>query len=200
MEDKQILIDLFKFHGHKCWASAAGLRAGLATLRVLGTDRSGAKSLHAILETGYHHAAECFGDGVQYATGCTFGKSNIEKNSKGKLSVTVIDKKNNKAVRISFKPVLREKIRNSAFMKKRAAGVPPTQIPDEEQWEVVNLIWNAPEDDVLSIGKVIDYEFTEPEELMRMVICEGCSEMVAESYMRVVNGKPVCIDCAGYDV
>jgi len=200
MEDKQTLIDMFKFHGHKCWASAAGLRAGVAALKILGAERSGAKSLHAVLETGYHHAAECFGDGVQYATGCTFGKSNISKNPIGKLAVRVIDKKNNKAVRISFKPVLREKIKNSAFMKKRAAGVPPTEIPEEEQWEVVYLIWDAYEDDVLSIGKVYDCELAPVEELMRMVICEGCGEMVAESYMRVINGKPVCIDCAGYDV
>lgn len=200
MEDKQILNDLFKFHGHKCWASTAGLRAGMAALRVLGAGRSGAKSLYAILETGYYHAAECFGDGVQYATGCTFGKGNIEKNPKGKLAVTVIDPKNRKAVRISFKPVLREKIRNSAFMKKRAAGIPPTQIPDEEQWEVVNLIWDAPEEDILIIGPVEKHEWEEPEELMRMVICDGCNEMVAESYMRVVAGKPFCIDCAGYDV
>ena len=85
-------------------------------------------------------------------------------------------------------------------MKKRASAVPPTEIPEEEQWEVVYLIWDAYEEDVLSIGKVYDCELAPTEELMRMVICDGCGEMVAESYMRVVNGKPVCIDCAGYDV
>lgn len=200
MEDKQALLDMIKFHGHKCWASAAGLRMGLVALRVLGAERSGAKSLHAILETGYHHAAGCFGDGIQYATGCTFGKGNIEKNPKGKLAVTVIDKSKGKAVRISFKPTLREKIRNSAFMRKRSQGIPPDQIPEEEQMELVNLIWDAPEEDILIIGPVEKHEWEEPEELMRMVICDGCNEMVAESYMRVVAGKPFCIDCAGYDV
>jgi formylmethanofuran dehydrogenase subunit E len=200
MEDKQILFDMLKFHGHKCWASTAGLRAGLAALRVLDAKRSGAKSLHAILETGFYHAAGCFGDGVQYATGCTFGKGNIEKDPKGKLAVTVIDKSRAKSVRISFKPTLRERIRSSAFMKKRAQGVPPDQIPEEEQMELVNLIWDALEEDLLTTGAVQDYEWEESEELMRMVICDGCGEMVAESYMRVVSGKPFCIDCAGYDV
>jgi formylmethanofuran dehydrogenase subunit E len=200
MEDKQVLNDMLTFHGHKCWASTAGLRAGLAALRVLGAKRSGAKSLHAILETGYYHAAGCFGDGVQYATGCTFGKGNIEKSLKGKLAVTVVDKANEKAVRVSFKPTLRERIRNSAFMKKRAQGVPPDQIPEEEQMELVNLIWDAPEEEILTIGPVQEYKREYPEELMRMVICDGCNEMVAESYMRVVSGKPFCIDCAGYDV
>jgi len=200
MEDKQTLFDMLTFHGHKCWASTAGLRAGLAALGALGAKRSGAKSLHAILEMGYHHAAGCFGDGVQYATGCTFGKGNIEKNPKGKLAVTAIDTANEKAVRISFKPTLREKIRKSAFMRKRTQGIQPDQIPEEEQMELVNLIWDAPEEDILTTGAVQDYKWEEPEELMRVVICDGCDEMVAESYMRVVNGKPVCIDCAGYDV
>lgn len=200
MEDKHTLFDMLTFHGHKCWASTAGLRAGLAALRALGAKRSGAKSLHAILETGYHHAAGCFGDGVQYATGCTFGKGNIEKNPKGKLAVTVIDKANEKAVRISFKPTLREKIRKSAFMRKRTQGSQPDHIPEEEQMELVNLIWDAPEEDILTTGAVQDYEWEEPEELMRMVICDGCGEMVAESYMRVVSGRPFCIDCSGYDV
>lgn len=200
MEDKQTLLDMLKFHGHKCWASTVGLRAGLAALRILNAKRSGAKSLHAILETGYYHAAACFGDGVQYATGCTFGKGNIEKHPKGKLAVIVIDKSNEKAVRISFKPTLREKIRNSAFMRKRSQGIPPDQIPEEEQMELVNLIWDAPEENILTIGPVQDYKWEEQDELMRMVICDGCGEIVAESYMRVVSGKPFCIDCAGYDL
>jgi formylmethanofuran dehydrogenase subunit E len=98
MDEKQISLDALTFHGHKCWASTAGVRAGLAALKALGTNRNGAKSLHAILENGYYHGAICFGDGVQYTTGCTFGKGNLEIAPKGKLAVTVIDKANKKAV------------------------------------------------------------------------------------------------------
>lgn len=200
MEDRLILTKALEFHGHRCWASTAGVRAGLAAMRVLGVERSGAKSLHAILENGYHHGAMCFGDGVQYATGCTFGKGNMEKLPKGKLAVTIIDKKNNKAVRVAYKPTLQKQIKESAFMKKRTAGVPPTEIPDEEQWELVNLIWNAAEGDVLTIGEISDYDWSEPEEVVRFAICEGCGELVAEPYLRVVNGKSLCMDCSGYAV
>lgn len=63
--DKQILLEALKFHGHKCWASTAGVRIGLAAMEALGVERSGAKSLHAIIENGYYHGAMCFGDGVQ---------------------------------------------------------------------------------------------------------------------------------------
>jgi formylmethanofuran dehydrogenase subunit E len=200
MNDKQILQEALAFHGHRCWASTAGVRAGLAALKALGVERSGAKSLHAILENGYHHGAMCFGDGVQYATGCTFGKGNIEKDPKGKLAVTVIDKAHNKAVRVSYKPTLQARIKNSAFMQKRTAGVPPTQIPEEEQWEVVNLIWDAPETDVLKIGPVADYDWKDPAEVVRFAVCSNCGELVAESYLRVVEGKPLCMDCSGYAV
>jgi len=200
MAQKQILLDALAFHGHRCWASTAGVRAGLVALRLLGTQRSGAKSLHAVLENGYHHGAMCFGDGVQYATGCTFGKGNIEKVAKGKLAVTVIDKANKRAVRVAYRPTLQKQIKESAFMQKRSAGIPPTEIPEGEQWELVNLIWEAPEETVLTAGAVVDYAWNEPPEIVRFAICSGCGELVAESYLRVVEGAPLCIDCSGYAV
>lgn len=202
MDDKQMLYDLLKFHGHYCWAGVGGLRMGLTALRILDVKRSGAKSLHAIIETGYNHSAGCFADGIQYATGCTLGKGNIERNPKGKLAVTLIDKKRNKAVRIAYRPipVLMEKIVNAPFTRKRGLGIPPDQIPTEEQEEVVNIMWDAGEQDIMIIGPVTDHEWQEEEEITRLVICAGCGELVAESYMRVVNGKPVCMDCSGYSV
>ena len=200
MDEKQILLDALTFHGHRCWASTAGVRAGLAALKALGANRSCAKSLHAILESGYYHGAMCFGDGVQYATGCTFGKGNMEKEPKGKLAVTLIDKAKKKAVRVAYKPTFQEQIKNSAFMQKRAAGVPPTQIPENEQWELVNLIWDASEKDVLTIGPVVDYDWNEPGEIVRFAVCSQCGELVAEPYLRIVEGKPLCMDCSGYAV
>ena len=76
--DKKLLKKAFEFHGHICWASAAGVRAGQAALRKLGVRRTGTSGeLHCIIEIGDNHGAQCFADGVQYATGCTLGKANI---------------------------------------------------------------------------------------------------------------------------
>jgi len=198
--DRKILEDALAFHGHNCWASTMGVRMGLAALRALGVERSGAKSLHAIVEIGDHHGAMCFGDGVQFATGCTFGKGNIEKNDKGKLGVTLIDKAGGRAVRVSYKPTLQPRIKDSAFMKKRAAGVPPTQILLEEQRELVNLVWDAPPEQVMDVGPVKEMAWSEPEEVVRFAVCSGCGELVAEPYLRVVGGEPRCRDCSGYAV
>lgn len=200
MQDRKTLMDAIEFHGHKCWASAIGVRIGLAALRALGVGRSGAKSLHAIVEIGEHHGAMCFADGVQYATGCTFGKGNIEKDPKGKLALALVDKVSGRAVRVSYKPTLQSRIRESRFMQKRAQGVPPTEIPEDEQWELVDLVWNAPEDDVLALGPVSEVEWTEPEEIVRFSVCAGCGELVAEPYLRVVGEEVRCRDCAAYTV
>ena len=200
MDDRQILLDALAFHGHRCWASTMGVRIGLAAMRALGVERSGAKALHAIVEIGEHHGAMCFGDGVQFATGCTFGKGNIEKDPKGKLGLTLIEKASGRAVRVHYKPTLQPTIKASAFMQKRTAGVPPTQIPESEQWELVDLVWNAPESDVLVVEAEGSRAWHEPEEVVRFAVCEGCGELVAEPYLRVVNGQLRCRDCAAYPV
>lgn len=199
MTDKQILLDALKFHGHKCWASVAGVRVGLAALRTLDVPRSGGTQLYGIIETGEEHSGMCFGDGVQYATGCTFGKGNIKKEPLGKLAFTLIDKATNRAVRVSYKPTLQKQIAESAFMKKRAAGIMANEIPEEEQMELVNLVWDAPEADVLTVGPVFEYEGEWLPEVMGFVPCDDCGELVAKAYLRVVGKLHVCIPCSGYN-
>ena len=123
MEDKEILVKAFEFHGHKCWASALGVRAGLAVLRALGVKRTGTSGeLHCILEIGDNHAAQCLADGLQYATGCTLEKFNVEKTGWGKLAFTLVDKKGERSVRVSYRPARHHLVAESAFMRKRGQG------------------------------------------------------------------------------
>lgn len=198
MDGQEVLQAGIAFHGHKCWAMPTGLRAGLAALRALSVQRTGAKALHAIVEIGSHHGAMCFGDGVQVATGCTFGKGNIAKAGYGKLAVTLIDKQRNRAVRVAFKPALMPQIRDSAFMHKRAAGVPPTEIPDEDAQALIDLVWSAPEEQLLAVGEPFDYAWSEPGEVLRFLACERCGEPVAERYARIVENRTFCVPCSGY--
>lgn len=196
--DRDILIKALEFHGHRCWASVAGVRAGLAALRVLGVNRSGGRQLHAFVEIGEDHGGTCWGDGVQYATGCTLGKGNLEKTPYGKLAVTLIERASNRAVRVSYKPTLAKRIAESAFMVKRGQGLEPDQIPEAEQIELVDLVWNAAESDVLTIGEVFQFERDWQPELMGFVPCAVCGELTARAYVRVLGDKQVCIPCSGY--
>jgi formylmethanofuran dehydrogenase subunit E len=199
VDDKQILLETLKFHGHRCWASVAGVRAGLAALRVLGVKRSGGRQLHAFIEIGEDHGGMCFGDGVQYSTGCTLGKGNMEKTPYGKLAVTLIERATNRAVRVSYKPTLAKQITDSAFMVKRGQGMEPDQIPEAEQMELVDMVWNAAEADVLVIGEVYKFERDWFPELMGWVTCSACHELTARAYVRVLGDKHVCIPCSGYE-
>jgi formylmethanofuran dehydrogenase subunit E len=198
MDDTTILEQALGFHGHKCWASTAGVRLGLAAMRELGVSRAGAKELHAVIEIGDYHGGMCFGDGIQFTTGCTFGKGNIEKSGEGKFAVTLVDKKSNRAVRVAYKPTLQPRIKATPFMQKRSAGVPASQIPETEQMEVVHLVWDAPEESVMKVGPVETRVWQEPEEVVRFVVCPKCGELVAEPYARVAEGAIVCAACSGY--
>lgn len=40
---------------------------------------------------------------MQYTTGCTLGKGNLEKTPYGKLAVTLIERASNRAIRVSYK-------------------------------------------------------------------------------------------------
>ena len=51
----------------------------------------------------------CFGDGIQYTTGCAFGKGNIRKQAYGKLVFTLIEKASGRAVSVAYKPTLQSR-------------------------------------------------------------------------------------------
>jgi formylmethanofuran dehydrogenase subunit E len=77
-------------HGHKCPAMPLGLRAGLAAMEALGVQHAPDGQLSALVEIDRNHCSTCFADGVQVATGCTFGKGNIRSLGYGKFALTLI--------------------------------------------------------------------------------------------------------------
>ncbi|NIA19075.1 MAG: formylmethanofuran dehydrogenase, partial [Xanthomonadaceae bacterium] len=116
MEMKELLEVGMKFHGHKCPAMPLGLRAGTAAMKALGVERAQDKELYLISETGKDHAAGCFLDGLMMATGCTYGKSNIEKLYYNKMAFTLLDVSGQLAVRVSLKPDFLGKMMQSPFV------------------------------------------------------------------------------------
>ena len=186
-----------KFHGHKCPAMPNGLRVGAAALNKLGVERTGDSNLHAIIETGEYHCATCFADGIQTITGCTLGKGNIEKNPMGKWGLTLIDKDTNRAVRVVPKaqPMLATKD-TPFFNNYRMKGVSPTQVPDEVVEPLIEKVMNLPDEALLNISEVFDYEWKEPSHSFESFICEECGEMTVMQYGRIKGNKKVCISCA----
>jgi formylmethanofuran dehydrogenase subunit E len=199
MEDLHELFDAgMTFHGHKCPAMPMGLRAGLAAMKTLGVERSRDKELMLKSETGKGHAAGCFLDGLMMATGCTYGKSNIEKLYYNKMAFTLIDTKTKRSVRVSLKPAFFEKALNSPFVQQRKARVPPQDIEPELTDPLVERILNLPESEFLDIGEVQAAEIEKGKGVFEAKPCERCGEMTFVNKLRVESdGKSVCIPCSG---
>jgi formylmethanofuran dehydrogenase subunit E len=200
MEELKELFNVgMKFHGHKCPAMPLGLRAGLAAMMVLGVQRAQDKELHVIAETGKGHAAGCFLDGIMTATGCTYGKSNIEKKYFNKMAFTLIDQQSGRAVRVSLKPEFFEKALASPFVQKRKQGVPPQNIEPEITDPLVNRIMSIPENDFLVIGDIYPVEVKKGKGVFTAKRCESCGELTFVNKLRETeDGKLVCIPCSGY--
>jgi formylmethanofuran dehydrogenase subunit E len=198
MLDQELLSLGLAFHGHKCPAMPMGLRAGVAAMQALGVERAKDKELYAIGETGEGHAAGCFLDGVMTATGCTFGKGNIEKVRYHKMAFTLIDVAKQKAVRVSLKPEFFRAALDGPFVSQRKAGVLPQDIDPAITDPLVEKISGLPEEKFLSIGPVVDFPFTKKKGIFEAQPCAECGELTFADKLRVREGKQVCIPCSGY--
>ena len=200
MEELQDLFETgMKFHGHKCPAMPMGLRAGLAAMKALGVERSKDKELKVIAETGKGHAAGCFLDGIMVATGCTYGKSNIEKLYYNKLAFTLIDTATSRAVRVSLKPGFFQKALQSPFVQKRKAGVSPQDIEPEITDPQVNRILSLPDEEFLDISEIFTIDVKKRKAVFEAKTCDKCGELTFVDKLRLgTDGKTTCIPCSEY--
>ena len=76
----------FEFHGHGCPFMPLGYRMGIRALRELEVAREQDHGLFVIPELGIGHPQTCLMDGLQIATGATYGKSLMERTYWGKLA------------------------------------------------------------------------------------------------------------------
>jgi formylmethanofuran dehydrogenase subunit E len=186
-----------KFHGHKCPAMPMGLRVGAAALNKLGIERAKDGQIIALVDLGDDHCATCYADGLQVILGTTFGKGNIKKTHKGKWAVTVIDKATGKAVRVT--PTAEAMLANkqtSFFTDYREKGIPASKVPDEVVEPLVTKVMGAPDDKLITVSDVFNYELKEHQHSFNSFVCEECGEMTVMEYGRIKDDKKVCMDCA----
>jgi formylmethanofuran dehydrogenase subunit E len=177
MNNEQFAIAI-AFHGDKCPAMPLGYRAGEAAMRALGVEPARDKELHAIAETGKGHAAGCFLDGIMSSTGCTYGKSNIEKLYYNKMAFTLIDMEKGCAVRVRLKDEFFGNMLNSPFVAQRKRGVLPQDIPAEIANPLITKLLNMPEEMFLEIGPVTKFEVVKGKGCFDAKLCSQCGERV----------------------
>ena len=189
----------FLIHGHVCGGMPLGFRAGIAALKALGIEREANMAKRVLVETGTGHAAGCFADGVQMATGCTFGKGLIERTEYGKWALSLVEVATRRAVRVSVKPEVMQAALQSPFVKMRHQGVPPTDVPLEISQPLVQGLMARKDEDLFTVGEVFEYPLGPASPpCFDTAICSLCGELVAENKIRMKEGKPTCLPCSGY--
>lgn len=179
-----------KFHGHKCPAMPMGLRVGAAAMNALGVERAKDGQLLAFVDLGKEHCATCYGDGLQVIMGTTFGKGNIKKTHKGKWAITLVNTVNGKAVRVTPKAEAMLSNKQTSFFKEyREKEIPASLVPEEEIQPLVEKIMNAPDEMLMNISEVFDYNLKQNKHSFDSFICDECGEMTVMQYGRIKGDK-----------
>lgn len=157
-----------ELHGHYCPGLAIGVRAAAEALEILSVEKKGF-NLYCIAES-----RACYQDGIQMVYGTTLGDGNLELRQRGKTAFNFYDRDTGKSVRLI------------------ACDWP--QIQDRK--EMAEFILTAPLDQVFNQTPV---HFTAPPDTFSRkssMKCSRCGETCSEPFLRVVDGKIVCLDCA----
>lgn len=167
MEIQDLFEKSAEFHGHQCPGLAIGVRAAVEAQKLLGIGHSADEEVVCVTEND-----ACGVDGIQVLLGCSAGKGNLIFRIRGKQAFSFFNRKTGEAVRLVLK-----------------------ELPKMESREAKqNYILQAPLEEVFEVKKP-GYPLPEEARLFRSVACEACGESTAEPYIRLENGRKVCLDC-----
>lgn len=190
-----------ELHGHFCPYLALGVRAGYIGLRALEIERNvGMEKVLAIVETN-----NCFSDGIQVVTGCSFANNALIYKDLGKTAVTIA-RRQGRGVRVAL---------NADYSEAFASRHPEAQAlfdrvvvnreePTEEERNKLMRLWaetsfaqlELAEDEVFDV-KWVNVDVPPFAPIFASVTCSVCGDKVMETRMRIQDGKPVCLTCAG---
>jgi len=197
-----LLLKAGELHGHFCPFLALGVRAGVIAMRTLRIlENPGMEDVVAILECN-----NCFSDGVQTVTGCTFGNNALIYRDMGKTAFTLV-RRDGDAVRVALRADFVEGFRNrlseeaSALFQKivqeHQEATPQEQARLMELWTEASFQQLAlPEEEVFTVQR-LQVQVPPRSRIFASVRCAVCGESVMETRARIKDGRPVCIPCSG---
>jgi len=170
---------------------------GKLAMEFLKVEREKNHGFFVFSEVGEAHPQICMVDGIQAATGSTYGKGLIEKTFYGKLAATFYHPQKG-AVRYCLRPEFIDEMGKFEFFAYRKRGVEPSQIPLSIATEVVEWVYDQPDDYLFKVETKPDFKFAPLKGSFNRGRCSICGEYVFERYLRIKDGKTVCIPCSGY--
>lgn len=190
-----------ELHGHFCNYLAYGVKAGYIAMRELEVKSTGMEEVIAIVETN-----NCFSDGIQMVTGCSFGNNALIYKDLGKTAATLA-KRDGSAIRIVLDPRFedtREKEYPEAYELFNKIVARRENATPEEYARLFQLFQemsfkeiDTPEDKMFRI-KRINIKMPKYAPIFASVKCSICGENVMETRARVKDGKFICISCAAF--
>lgn len=187
----------FEFHGHRCPFMPIGYRMGKLAMERLGVAHESDHGFFVFPELGEGHPQTCMMDGMQIATGATYGKVLMAKTFYGKLAATFYHPKKG-AVRYALKPEFVDAMDKFEFFVYRKKGVEPSQIPVKVSDEVINWTYEQADEFMFKVESKPDFKFSPVKGSFNKVKCASCGEYVFDRYVRMKGGQALCIPCSGY--
>lgn len=170
MNEKELWEKAAAFHGHVCGGLTIGYKASLYAIELLGLSFSEDEEIVCISEND-----ACGVDAVQAILGCTAGKGNLLFHLTGKQAFSFYDRASGRSVRLVLRPK-------------------PRQMSREESFEYYQC--SAPSD--LFDVKETKIPLPEKAQIFDSYVCESCGESAGARWIRIQNGKKLCLDCASH--
>lgn len=167
MSNDELWEKCVAFHGHSCGGLALGFRAALYAAELLGLTFSGDEETVCIAEND-----SCSVDAIQVVLGCSVGKGNLLFHMTGKQAFSFYDRKSGRSVRLVARPKPPGLTREQSFARYREAAT-------GELFEVKETRLALPEKAGIFESRA----------------CEACGESTASPWIRLRDGKKLCVDC-----
>jgi formylmethanofuran dehydrogenase subunit E len=195
-----LLLEAGEIHGHFCPYLALGVMAGVHAQRELGVSTDGMEDVVAVVETN-----SCFADGVQVATGCTFGNNALMYRDYGKTAVTLVDRDApDDGVRIHVEEradVIESDYPEAADLFDRVVAdrdaTPEERDRFGEAWAAVAFdLLDRPIFDLCDVEAGVSVDLPEYAPIFEDAQCADCGEQVMAPKAVERDGETVCRDCA----
>lgn len=190
-----VVLDAAALHGHACPRLAIGGMAGVYAQRELGVASRGGDETVAVVESN-----DCFADGVQYATGCTFGNNRLVYREFGKTAMTLVAKdRPENGVRIRLRSAEEDGPTTSEIGDLFEVGTGSTVGMDcpPDDAEVGFDLLGRPLREMCDIEIGVSVDLPAVDAGDDFVSCGECNEPVRASKVVDRNDELLCIPCAG---
>lgn len=166
MIDQVLWNKVLDFHGHACGGLTIGFQAAVYAMELLELDFSQDEDVVCVAEND-----ACGIDAIQVLLGCSVGKGNLLFRLRGKQAYSFYNRKTGKSVRLVLKPVANlDRAKSFDYYQNHS----PRELYEVKETTVV---------------------LPEKARLFQSHSCECCGETTAECFLRLENGKKLCLDC-----